>query len=155
MEFGYEAKILETFYGFYEKGFVYKGLKPVYWCIHDRTALAEAEVEYEMHTSPSVYVRYKLTSDAGEDRSELAGQGCLHDHLDDDAVDAAGDAGGGVRAGAGVRGAGGRRRICISWREAAVVGEGALPADAALTGDLKSRRPGDVSRFPGQRSWTA
>ncbi|QMV17451.1 isoleucine--tRNA ligase [Granulicella sp. 5B5] len=62
MDFEYEAKILETFYGFYEKGFVYKGLRPVYWCSHDRTALAEAEVEYAMHTSPSVYVRYKLTS---------------------------------------------------------------------------------------------
>jgi isoleucyl-tRNA synthetase len=62
MDFAYEAKILETFYGFYEKGFVYKGLKPVYWCSHDHTALAEAEVEYEMHTSPSIYVRYKLTS---------------------------------------------------------------------------------------------
>ncbi len=59
----YEARTLEAFYGFLEKGFVYRGLKPVYWCIHDRTALAEAEVEYEMHTSPSVYVRYKLTSD--------------------------------------------------------------------------------------------
>ncbi|WP_103932163.1 isoleucine--tRNA ligase [Bryocella elongata] len=62
MDFPYEAKILEAFYGFYERGFVYKGLKPVYWCSHDRTALAEAEVEYEQHTSPSVYVRYKLTS---------------------------------------------------------------------------------------------
>jgi isoleucyl-tRNA synthetase len=62
MNFPYEARIAEAFYGFYEKGFVYKGLKPVYWCWHDRTALAEAEVEYEMHTSPSVYVRYKLTS---------------------------------------------------------------------------------------------
>ncbi len=62
MDFPYEAQILETFYGFYEKGFVYKGLKPVYWCSHDHTALAEAEVEYEMHTSPSVYVRYRLTS---------------------------------------------------------------------------------------------
>src|SRR5271157_1311253 len=60
----YEARTLEAFYGFLEKGFVYRGLKPVYWCIHDRTALAEAEVEYEMHTSPSVYVRYRLTSDA-------------------------------------------------------------------------------------------
>jgi isoleucyl-tRNA synthetase len=59
----YEAHTLEAFYGFLEKGFVYRGLKPVYWCIHDRTALAEAEVEYEMHTSPSVYVRYRLTSD--------------------------------------------------------------------------------------------
>ena len=58
----YEARTLETFYGFLEKGFVYRGLKPVYWCIHDRTALADAEIEYEQHTSPSVYVRYKLTS---------------------------------------------------------------------------------------------
>ena len=59
----YESKIIETLFRFLEHGFVYKGLKPVYWCIHDRTALAEAEVEYEMHTSPSVYVRYRLTSD--------------------------------------------------------------------------------------------
>ena len=63
MSKSYEARVLETFYEFLEAGFVYKGLKPVYWCIHDRTALAEAEVEYEMHTSPSIYVRYKLTSD--------------------------------------------------------------------------------------------
>jgi isoleucyl-tRNA synthetase len=63
MSFDYEASIIETFYDFFEENFVYKGLKPVYWCIHDRTALAEAEVEYEQHTSPSVYVRYKLTSD--------------------------------------------------------------------------------------------
>jgi isoleucyl-tRNA synthetase len=60
----YEARTLEAFYGFLKKGFVYRGLKPVYWCIHDRTALAEAEVEYEQHTSPSVYVRYQLTSEA-------------------------------------------------------------------------------------------
>ncbi len=61
----YEAATLETFYRFFERGFVYKGLKPVYWCIHDRTALADAEIEYEMHTSPSIYVRYRLTSDPG------------------------------------------------------------------------------------------
>jgi len=59
----YEARTLEAFYGFLEKGFVYRGLKPVYWCIHDRTALAEAEVEYENHTSPSVYVRYAMLDD--------------------------------------------------------------------------------------------
>jgi isoleucyl-tRNA synthetase len=59
----YEARTLEAFYGFLEKGFVYRGLKPVYWCIHDRTTLAEAEVEYENHTSPSIYVRYRMTSD--------------------------------------------------------------------------------------------
>jgi isoleucyl-tRNA synthetase len=56
----YEARTLETFYRFLERGFVYRGLKPVYWCIHDRTALADAEIEYEMHSSPSVYVRYPL-----------------------------------------------------------------------------------------------
>jgi isoleucyl-tRNA synthetase len=60
----YESKIIETLFRFLETGFVYKGLKPVLWCMHDRTALAEAEIEYEMHTSPSVYVRYRLTSPA-------------------------------------------------------------------------------------------
>jgi len=68
----YEARTLESFYGFLEKGFVYRGLKPVYWCIHDRTALAEAEVEYAPHTSPSIYVRYKLTSAPEALNSSLA-----------------------------------------------------------------------------------
>ena len=55
----YEASIADAFLTFLEKGYVYRGLKPVYWCIHDRTALAEAEVEYEDHTSPSIWVRYR------------------------------------------------------------------------------------------------
>jgi len=59
----YESVVIGTFYKFFEDGFVYKGLRPVYWCTHDRTALAEAEVEYETHTSPTVYVRYRLQSD--------------------------------------------------------------------------------------------
>src|SRR5215813_2760607 len=58
----YESVIVQTFFQFLENGFVYKGLKPVYWCIVDKTALAEAEVEYEDHTSPSVWVKYRLTS---------------------------------------------------------------------------------------------
>ncbi len=57
---GYEATVLDTFYGFYEKGFVYKGLRAVYWCMHDKTALAEAEVEYENKTSPMIWVKYAL-----------------------------------------------------------------------------------------------
>jgi isoleucyl-tRNA synthetase len=69
---GYEAKVIENFYAFFEKGLVYKGLKPVYWCIHDRTALAEAEVEYANHTSPSVYVKYALKSDPAAIAPELA-----------------------------------------------------------------------------------
>ena len=70
----YESKIIETLFRFLEKGFVYKGLKPVLWCMHDRTALAEAEIEYEMHTSPSVYVRYRLTSPPEAIDLRLAGK---------------------------------------------------------------------------------
>jgi isoleucyl-tRNA synthetase len=66
MDFGYEATIAEAFLTFYEKGYIYRGLKPVYWCIFDGTALAEAEVEYEDHTSPSIWVRYKCHGSAGK-----------------------------------------------------------------------------------------
>src|SRR5262249_11417060 len=55
-----EAVIAGAFLTFLEKGYIYRGLKPVYWCIHDRTALAEAEVEYEDHTSPSIWIRYRV-----------------------------------------------------------------------------------------------
>ena len=61
MSHGYEACIADAFLTFFEKGYVYRGLKPVYWCIHDHTALAEAEVEYEDHISPSIWVRYRVT----------------------------------------------------------------------------------------------
>jgi isoleucyl-tRNA synthetase len=70
----YEATTLKAFYELFERGFVYRGLKPVYWCWHDRTALAEAEVEYEMHTSPSIYVRYALTSKPEALDAALAGK---------------------------------------------------------------------------------
>ena len=67
----YEARTLEAFYGFLEKGFVYRGLKPVYWCIHDRTALAEAEVEYANHISPSIYVRYAMLDDGASQDEQI------------------------------------------------------------------------------------
>src|SRR6266705_1356534 len=70
----YESVVLQTFYHFFENGAVYKGLKPVLWCIYDKTALAEAEVEYENQTSPSVWVRYRLTSDPGKIDPALAGK---------------------------------------------------------------------------------
>src|SRR6202522_1065533 len=63
MKPSYQAVIARAFVDFLDKGYVYKGLKPVNWCIHDRTALAEAEVEYENHKSPSVWVRFALKSD--------------------------------------------------------------------------------------------
>jgi hypothetical protein len=56
----YEARPPGCSVKFLERGYVYKGLRPVYWCIHDQTALAEAEVEYKEHTSPSVYVKFPL-----------------------------------------------------------------------------------------------
>jgi isoleucyl-tRNA synthetase len=70
----YESVVLETLYAFFEKDAVYKGLRPVYWCIHDKTALAEAEVEYENHTSPSIWVKYPLNSDPAKIDPALAGK---------------------------------------------------------------------------------
>jgi isoleucyl-tRNA synthetase len=67
----YEAVIAGAFVDFLDQGYVYKGLKPVNWCIQDRTALAEAEVEYENHSSPSVWVRFALTSPPVAIASEL------------------------------------------------------------------------------------
>jgi isoleucyl-tRNA synthetase len=74
MEPPYEAVVLKTFYAFFEKNFVYKGLRSVYWCLHDRTALAEAEVEYENHTSPTIWVKYALTDDPAKLDPALAGK---------------------------------------------------------------------------------
>ena len=64
MDFRYQAAIARTFGRFVEKGLVYKGKKPVHWCIHCRTALAEAEVEYADHVSPSIYVEFPLAKDS-------------------------------------------------------------------------------------------
>ena len=69
----YEACIADAFLTFLEKGYAYRGLKPVYWCLYDRTALAEAEVEYEDHTSPSIWIRYEVTH-APADLPRRAGQ---------------------------------------------------------------------------------
>jgi isoleucyl-tRNA synthetase len=70
----YEAETARLFGRFVERGYVYKGARPVYWCIHDQTALAEAEVEYHQHTSPSVYVKFPLASDPAEIDQALAGK---------------------------------------------------------------------------------
>jgi isoleucyl-tRNA synthetase len=70
----YEAETARLFARFVERGFVYKGARPVYWCIHDQTALAEAEVEYQQHSSPSVYVKFPLASDPAQIDPALAGR---------------------------------------------------------------------------------
>src|ERR1051326_1894522 len=65
MNFKYQAAIARAFGRFVEQGLVYKGKKPVHWCIHCRTALAEAEVEYAPHTSPSIYGEFPLAAESG------------------------------------------------------------------------------------------
>jgi len=64
MSYDYEATIAGALGRFIQTGMVYKGLKPVHWCTYDQSALAEAEVEYADHTSPSVYVRFRMTDDS-------------------------------------------------------------------------------------------
>ncbi|MEC4673250.1 MAG: isoleucine--tRNA ligase, partial [Nitrospirota bacterium] len=66
MDTSYEATIIREFGKFVEQGGVYKGLKPVLWCTHDQTALAEAEVEYEDHTSPSIYVKFPIPQESAK-----------------------------------------------------------------------------------------
>ena len=81
MDPAYEAVILREFGTFVSKGGVYKGLKPVLWCMTDQTALAEAEVEYEDHVSPSIYVKFPLQHSLEELRSRgipIPGDVCVN-----------------------------------------------------------------------------
>src|SRR5260221_3571417 len=71
MSFDYEATIAGAFLAFMEKGYVYRGRKPVYWCIYDRTALAEAEVEYEDHSSPSIWVKFAVVGGGKGDAAKI------------------------------------------------------------------------------------
>jgi isoleucyl-tRNA synthetase len=67
MAFRYQASIVRALGRFVAQDMVYKGKKPVHWCTHCRTALAEAEVEYEAHVSPSIYVEFPLAASARTD----------------------------------------------------------------------------------------
>ncbi|MBF0460499.1 MAG: isoleucine--tRNA ligase [Magnetococcales bacterium] len=70
MSYRFEADIVRELGRFLVNGGLFKGLKPVYWCIHDVTALAEAEVEYQDHTSQSIHVKFPLA--AGESLADLS-----------------------------------------------------------------------------------
>ncbi len=67
----FEAEQVRVFGEMYKKGYIEKGLKPVYWCASCETALAEAEVEYADHTSTSIYVRFKFDDDGVNKISKL------------------------------------------------------------------------------------
>ena len=72
---GFEAEEVKVFGEMYKKGYIYKGFKPVYWCPHDETALAEAEIEYQDDPCTTVYVKFPMHDDCGKlsqyDKSKL------------------------------------------------------------------------------------
>ncbi|NIO15521.1 MAG: isoleucine--tRNA ligase [Deltaproteobacteria bacterium] len=72
MSFDYEAKTLRELGAFVRSGAVYRGVKPVYWCKECKTALAEAEVEYHDHSSPSIYVKFPYQGQPGDISSKLS-----------------------------------------------------------------------------------
>ena len=72
----FEAQEVKVFGAMYEKGYIYKGKKPVYWCPSDETALAEAEIEYQDDPCTTVYVKFPIRDDKG-----LLGQYCDLDKL--------------------------------------------------------------------------
>ncbi len=75
MDPGFEAEEVKVFGEMYKKGYIYKGLKPVYWCPHDETALAEAEIEYQDDPCTTVYVKFPMHDGQGKldayDKSRL------------------------------------------------------------------------------------
>ena len=75
MDPGFEAQEVRVFGKMYQNGHIYKGLKPVYWCPHDETALAEAEIEYQDDPCTTVYVKFPMHDDLGklpgQDKSKL------------------------------------------------------------------------------------
>ncbi len=66
MDKAFEAEEVKIFGAMYRKGYIYKGLKPVYWCPKDETALAEAEIEYADDACTSIYVKFALNQDFGK-----------------------------------------------------------------------------------------
>ncbi len=66
MDKGFEADEVRVFGKMYQNGHIYKGLKPVYWCAHDETALAEAEIEYKDDPCTTVYVKFPMNDDLGK-----------------------------------------------------------------------------------------
>ena len=66
MEKGFEGTEIKVFGEMYKRGYIYKGLKPVYWCPNDETALAEAEIEYKTDKCTSIYVKFRVKDDQGK-----------------------------------------------------------------------------------------
>jgi isoleucyl-tRNA synthetase len=74
MDYEYEAKTVEELGKLLLKDAIYRGKKPVYWCASCKTALAEAEVDYEDHSTPSIYVKFPMMSDISSVLPKLKGE---------------------------------------------------------------------------------
>ena len=140
MSHGYEATIASAFLDFMEKGYVYRGRKPVYWCIYDNTALAEAEVEYEDHTSPSIWVTFKVVGGGTGEAVEKSWLRCFCGDLDDHALDDSAQPGAGLPSGL---------RVC---RSADRKGKLLLAADrvAALQADSEIKQAEVLGTYKGR-----
>ena len=150
----YEAEQLRAFAQIIRNGHLYKGYKPVHWCLDCRSALAEAEVEYEERTSPSIDVRFEVV-----DRADLArrcGLAVLPDRprerrdLDHDALDAACQPGG--RAAPRVRLLAARRRSRPRAHELLVLASELAESVLERAGVTQLRASWPASRAPRSRA---
>ncbi len=106
----YVAEILEEYGQFYFSGAIHRSKKPIHWCATCRTALAEAEVEYENQRTPTIFVKFALAK-APEDRAAVRRlRKNLPGHLDHHALDLAGEPGHRRPPGPGIRRGGHRQR---------------------------------------------
>ena len=142
----YETATALALCDFVENGSVYRGKKPIHWCLSCKTALAEAEVEYADETSPSVFVRFPPARPENPGRLPHGRSGeDLRRHLDHHALDPAGQHGRGrpsrIRLRAGRR----RRRPVRPWP-----GSCLIPCGNSSAGPTRPSWP-----RPGARPWKA
>ena len=141
MDFGNEAGEIRVLKRIIERGFVYRGLKPVHWCFDCGSSLAEFEIEYDDRKSTTVDVGF-LAADPAKLAAAFGiaavGQGRVRRHLDDDAVDAAGQPGAQPQPAARVFAGRHRARPAARWR--APWSRSAWPASGSRAGSSPPRR---------------
>ena len=93
MNYGYEATIARECGKFALNGGLFRSKKPIYWCFTCQTALAEAEIEYQDESTPSIYVKFRLQDDLGQRAARTGRQKGLRGHLDHHPVDNSGQSG--------------------------------------------------------------
>ena len=146
----FEATIVNALADLAERQQIYKGLRSTFWCVHDETALAEAEIEYEQRVSPSIYVRFTATPEQAPTTSQRNERGVVRgarfvSHLDDDAVDASGERRDRGSPGCEVRSLQDRRRGSDRRRALAEQAFGERFAQATLLGRARGAQLDDLA----------